>query len=145
MSTQTTTIRKSDGDFAFGLRIGPKIIAGYFFLVLLMAGLGMGAGLIFSALTAKYRDLKFLITFGVQLLMYATPVIYPLSIIPEKYKAFIIWNPMAHIIEGFKYAILGIGEISFIAMLYTTTVTLIILITGIIIFNKTEQTFADTV
>ena len=115
------------------------------YLVLLMAGLGMGAGLIFSALTAKYRDLKFLITFGVQLLMYATPVIYPLSIIPEKYKAFIIWNPMAHIIEGFKYAILGIGEISFIAMLYTTTVTLIILITGIIIFNKTEQTFADTV
>ena len=115
------------------------------YLVLLMAGLGMGAGLIFSALTAKYRDLKFLISFGMQLLMYATPVIYPMSIIPEKYRAFIIWNPMAHIIEGFKYAVLGIGEISFISMLYTTTVTLIVLVIGIIVFNKTEQTFADMV
>ncbi len=115
------------------------------YLVLLMAGLGMGAGLIFSALTAKYRDLKFLITFGVQLLMYATPVIYPMSIIPEKYKALIAWNPMAHIIEGFKYAVLGVGEISFASMLYTTIVTLIVLSIGIIIFNKTEQTFADTV
>lgn len=115
------------------------------YLVLLMAGLGMGAGLIFSALTAKYRDLKFLVAFGVQLLMYATPVIYPMSIIPEKYKVFIVWNPMAHIIEGFKYAVLGVGEISFNSMLYATAVTIIILTIGIIIFNKTEQTFADTV
>jgi lipopolysaccharide transport system permease protein len=115
------------------------------YLVLLMAGLGMGAGLIFSALTAKYRDLKFLVTFGVQLLMYATPIIYPMSIIPEKYKVFIAWNPMAHIIEGFKYAVLGVGEISLNSMFYTTAVTIIILTIGIIIFNKTEQTFADTV
>jgi lipopolysaccharide transport system permease protein len=115
------------------------------YLVLLVAGLGMGTGLVFSALTAKYRDLKFLITFGMQLFMYATPVIYPMSIIPDKYKIFIVWNPMAHIIEGFKYAVLGVGEISFTAMLYTTTVTLIVFVIGVIIFNKTEQTFADTV
>ena len=115
------------------------------YLLLLMACLGMGAGLIFSALTAKYRDLKFLITFGVQLLMYATPVIYPMSIIPEKYRAFILWNPLAHIIESFKYAVLGVGENSFVSMFYATTVTIILLVTGVIIFNKTEQTFADTV
>ena len=126
------------------IQLGPAIIL-IPYLVLLMAGLGMGAGLIFSALTAKYRDLKFLISFGVQLLMYATPVIYPMSIIPEKYKAFIIWNPMAHIIEGFKFAVLDVGEISYIAMFYTTTVTLIVLAIGILIFNKTEQTFADMV
>ena len=115
------------------------------FLVLLMAGLGMGAGLVFSALTAKYRDLKFLITFGVQLLMYATPVIYPMSIIPEKYRVFIAWNPVAHIVEGFKYAVLGVGEISLASMLYTTIFTLVVFSIGIILFNKTEQTFADTV
>lgn len=115
------------------------------YLLILMAGLGMGAGLIFSALTAKYRDLKFLITFGVQLLMYATPVIYPMSIIPDKYRAFILWNPLAHIIEGFKYAVLGVGENSFVSMLYVSTVTVIIFVSGVIIFNKTEQTFTDTV
>lgn len=115
------------------------------FLVLLMAILGMGSGMIFSALTAKYRDLKFLVTFGIQLLMYATPVIYPMSIIPEKYKAFILWNPMAHIIEGFKFAVLGTGDVTVSSMLYTTTVTMVVLLVGIIIFNKTEQTFADTV
>ena len=114
-------------------------------LVLLMACFGMGSGLIFSALTAKYRDLKFLITFGVQLLMYATPVIYPMSIIPDKYKALIAWNPLAHIIEGFKYVVLGVGEISFASMLYTMMITIFVLSVGIVIFNKTEQTFADTV
>lgn len=115
------------------------------YFLLLMACLGMGAGLIFSALTAKYRDLKFLITFGVQLLMYATPVIYPVSIIPEKYKVFILWNPLAHIVEGFKQAVLGTGDHAFISMLYVSTVSIIVLVTGVIIFNKTEQTFADTV
>jgi lipopolysaccharide transport system permease protein len=132
--------------FYNGMDIQPGLsIALIPYLVLLMAGLGMGAGLIFSALTAKYRDLKFLVTFGVQLLMYATPVIYPMSIIPEKYRVFIAWNPLAHIIEGFKLVVLGVGQISFTSMFYTTIVTLMVLSTGIIIFNKTEQTFADTV
>ena len=115
------------------------------FFMLLMGGLGLGFGIIFSSLTTKYRDLKFLISFGVQLLMYATPVIYPMSAIPERYLFLIVWNPIAHIIEGFKYAFLGAGELSLMYMLYTTVFTIVVLGIGIIIFNKTEKNFLDTV
>ena len=115
------------------------------FLLVLMALLGLGFGLIFSSLTTKYRDLTFLIQFGVQLLMYATPIIYPLSEIPEKYR-FLIWgNPVSHIIETFKYSFLGQGMFTLAGLLYSTLFTLVILFIGIIIFNKTEKTFMDTV
>lgn len=115
------------------------------FLLVLMALLGLGFGLIFSSLTTKYRDLTFLIQFGVQLLMYATPIIYPLSEIPEKYR-FLIWgNPVSHIIETFKYSFLGQGMFTLAGLLYSTVFTLVILFIGIIIFNKTEKTFMDTV
>ena len=115
------------------------------YLVILMAGLGLGAGIILSSLTTKYRDLKFLITFGIQLLMYGTPVIYPMSAIPDTYRAFITANPLSHILEGFKYGFLGAGNLTLTGILYTTLITFILLFAGIVIFNKTEQNFMDTV
>lgn len=113
--------------------------------VLMMAGFGMGFGIVFTSLTTKYRDLSFLITFGVQLLMYATPVIYPVSTIPDKYKPFIMANPMTSIVEGFKYALLGTGNFSWYNLGYSFTFMVILLFIGIIIFNKTEKSFIDTV
>ncbi len=115
------------------------------FLILLMAMLGLGFGIIFTSLTTKYRDLNFLISFGVQLLMYATPIIYPVSSIPEKYKIYILANPMTHIIETFKNAFLGTGYITFSGILYASLFTFSVLLLGILIFNKTEQNFIDTV
>jgi lipopolysaccharide transport system permease protein len=114
-------------------------------LVLLMAGMGFGFGIIFSSLTTKYRDLKFLIQFGIQLLMYATPIIYPMSTIPEKLRFYLEFNPIAHIIEAFKYAFLGAGEFSIGGIIYASIFTLVTLILGVLIFNKTEQSFMDTV
>lgn len=114
-------------------------------LVLMMALLGLGLGLIITAMTTKYRDLAFLITFGVQLLMYTTTVIYPLSAAPEKYKRFIELNPMTGIIEGFRYSFLGKGEFSPWSLGYSAIITLVVLVLGVVIFNKTEKTFVDTV
>ena len=118
------------------------------YLMLLMAMLGLGLGLIISAMTTKYRDLKFLITFGIQLLMYATPVIYPLSMAKEKFKdmAYLIeLNPMSNIIEAFRYAFLGTGEFSLSGIMYSSVVTFVILIVGILVFNRTEKNFIDTI
>jgi lipopolysaccharide transport system permease protein len=114
-------------------------------LVLLMALLGLGLGLIITAMTTKYRDLAFLITFGVQLMMYATTVIYPLSAAPVKYKWLIELNPMTGIIEAFRYGFLGEGVLTIISLGYSVVFTLISLIIGVVIFNKTEKTFVDTV
>lgn len=114
-------------------------------LVLLMALLGLGLGLIITAMTTKYRDLAFLISFGVQLLMYATTVIYPLSAAPEKYKKIIELNPMTGIIEAFRFAFLGKGEFSFWSIGYSTVVTIVVLVLGTLIFNKTEKNFVDTI
>ena len=114
-------------------------------LILLMAGLSLGCGIIFTSLTSKYRDLTFLIQFGVQLLMYATPVIYPVSTIPEKYAFIIMANPMTPIVESFRYTLLGTGDFDLGHLGYSAGFTLVLLITGIIIFNRTEKTFMDTV
>jgi lipopolysaccharide transport system permease protein len=114
-------------------------------LVILMALLGLGLGLIITALTTKYRDLAFLVTFGIQLLMYTTTVIYPLSSAPEKYKTLISLNPMTGIIEAFRYAFLGQGQISINTLGYSTLFTIIVMVLGILIFNKTEKNFVDTV
>jgi lipopolysaccharide transport system permease protein len=114
-------------------------------LILVMAGLGLGFGIIFTSLTTKYRDLTFLISFGVQLLMYATPVIYPVSAIPEKYKAFIMANPMTSILETFKYGYLGSGAMHWNALIYSIIFTVVVVVFGVIIFNRTEQSFIDTV
>lgn len=115
-------------------------------LVLLMALLGLGLGLIITAMTTKYRDLTFLVTFGVQLLMYGTTVVYPLSYAREKgYGTIAALNPMTGIIEAFRYAFLGKGEFTLWSLGYSISMTIIILFFGIIIFNKTEKNFVDTI
>lgn len=114
-------------------------------LVLLMAFLGLGMGLIITAVTTKYKDLTFLITFGVQLLMYATTVIYPLSAAPVHYKKYIELNPMTGIIEAFRFAFLGKGEFTLWSIGYSSLFTFFVLFLGIIIFNKTEKNFVDTI
>lgn len=115
------------------------------FLVILMALLGLGLGLIITAITTKYKDLTFLITFGVQLLMYGTTVIYPLSAAPEAYRKYLELNPMTGIIEAFRFAFLGKGVFSLWSIGYSVIVTIIVLFFGIIIFNKTEKNFVDTI
>ncbi len=114
-------------------------------LLLMMAGLGLGFGIIVSALTTRYRDLSFLVTFGVQLLMYATPIIYPLSSIPENFRLLILANPMTPIIESFRYAFLGTGSISAPSLLYSFGFMVVVLAIGILLFNRVEATFMDTV
>lgn len=114
--------------------------------IAIMALMGMGMGLIFTSMTTKYRDLKFLITFGVQLLMYATPVIYPISTIPDgKLKMLIMANPLSPIVEGFKYAFLGAGEFSWGMLGYSAGFTLLMLVIGVVVFHKTERNFIDIV
>ena len=115
------------------------------FLVLLMAFLGLGFGMIFSSLTTKYRDLRFLLQFGIQLLMYATPVIYPLSTIPEKYRLYLIANPITSVIETFKYGFLGTGTFEWAYLGYSLGFTVVVFFTGLLLFNKIESTFMDTV
>lgn len=114
-------------------------------IVILMATMGLGAGMIISAMTTKYRDLAFLITFGIQLLMYATTVIFPLSAAPEKYKWLIELNPMTALIETFRYGFLGKGSFSWSSIGYSAIATGVLLFSGIIIFNKVEKNFVDTV
>lgn len=113
--------------------------------VFLMALLGLGIGLLIASLTAKYRDLTFLISFGVQLLMYATTVIYPLSSAPDQYKKYIALNPMTTIIEGFRLSFLGKGGFHISDLLYTTLVCVLTFFVGVLAFNKTEKNFVDTV
>ena len=115
-------------------------------LIILMGLLALGLGMIFSAMTTKYRDLVFLLGFGVQLLMYATPIIYPLSELQGKsYKWAILANPMTPIVETFRYAFLGTGTFSWLYLGYTAVATFVILAIGTIIFNKVEKSFTDTV
>jgi lipopolysaccharide transport system permease protein len=138
------------GFLAYFMINGANIRPNYYiflmpYLLLLMAGMGLGAGIIISALTTKYRDLQYLVTFGVQLLMYATPIVYPLSVVPEKYKWIALANPMAPIVETFRYAFLGSGSFNGEYLLYSTITTLILLLLGVILFNRVEKTFMDTV
>ena len=112
-------------------------------LVILMGIQGLGFGLLFSAITSKYRDVRFLIGFGVQLLMYASPVIFPLSIVPEKYKWIILANPMSAIVESFRYMVFGVGQISFNGILYSITFTGGLFFLGFLIFNHIEKDFID--
>jgi lipopolysaccharide transport system permease protein len=114
-------------------------------LILMMAGLGLGFGITISSLTTKYRDLRFLVTFGVQLLMYAAPVIYPVSSIPERFQWIILANPMTPIIETFRYAFLGAGTVNIHQLLYSFVFMVLIVLVGSVIFNRVQQTFMDTV
>jgi len=114
-------------------------------LLLMMAGLGMGLGIIISSMTTKYRDLRFLVSFGLSLMMYATPVIYPVSSVPEKYQWIIYANPMTPIVETFRFALLGAGTVDALQLLYSFGFMLAVLFVGAVIFNRVEQTFMDTV
>lgn len=114
-------------------------------LLLIMAGLGLGFGIIISSLTTKYRDLRFLVSFGVQLLMYATPVIYPVSAIPAQFRPLILTNPMTPIVETFRYAFLGAGTVNVYHLLYSFGFMVAVVFIGVVIFNRVEQTFMDTV
>ncbi|MDF2437000.1 MAG: putative polysaccharide transporter permease protein [Bacteroidota bacterium] len=114
-------------------------------LILIMAGTGLGLGIIISSLTTKYRDLRFLIAFGVQLFMFATPVIYPMSFLSAKQKVFMMANPLSAIMETFRFAFTGVGVFNWMHLLYSFICMLILLFIGIILFNKVEKTFMDTV
>ncbi len=113
-------------------------------LVLLMAALGLGAGIVVSSLTTKYRDFTFLLAFGVQLMMYATPIIYPMSSIPGKWRWLIQLNPITAPVEAFRAIFLG-GPIPWSALAFSTALTAALLFVGIVIFNKVEKSFMDTV
>jgi lipopolysaccharide transport system permease protein len=113
-------------------------------LLLLLALLALGAGILVSSLTTKYRDVTFLIAFGVQLAMYATPVIYPLSHVPGKYRLLFELNPMSAIIESFRALYLG-GTIPWMPLAGAAAVTLVLLLAGVALFNRIEKTFTDTV
>lgn len=114
-------------------------------LLLIMALLSLGLGMILSSLTTKYRDLGMLLGFGMQLFMYATPIIYPLSEVPQKYKALIIANPITPLVETFRYGFLGVGSFNWWYLGYSALCAIVILIVGTIIFNKVEKSFMDTV
>lgn len=114
-------------------------------LLLLIAALALGIGIIISSLTTKYRDLVFLFTFGVQLLMYATPVIYPLSFFTGKYKSFILANPITPLVEVFRYSLLGVGEFTIWNIAYCILFTVVTLLIGVLIFNRVEKSFMDVV
>jgi lipopolysaccharide transport system permease protein len=117
-------------------------------LIVMLAGLGLGFGLIISSLTTKYRDLRFLIAFGIQLWMYATPVIYPLSAMEGKYEKFkwvIQANPLTAILETFKYGFLGVGSFSWGSLAYSAVFTIAVLLAGTFIFNRVERSFMDVV
>lgn len=114
-------------------------------LIVLMALLGLGIGLIITALTTKYRDLSFLVVFGIQLAMYATPVVYPLSFAPPKYRSLIELNPMTGIIETFRAGFSSTGSYNSNNLYYSLIATIVLLIIGVLIFNKTEKDFVDTI
>ncbi|RDI58352.1 ABC transporter permease [Flavobacterium glaciei] len=118
------------------------------FVILIMGVLGLGLGMIISSMVTKYRDLMYLIGFGVQLLMYISGVFYPMSLIASKmpkYAWIIVYNPVAYIIETSRFMLLSVGELPFAGMAYTTIVTIIIFLVGVLLFNRTEKRFIDTV
>ncbi|MBS1525987.1 MAG: ABC transporter permease [Bacteroidetes bacterium] len=134
---------------AQGQPLAPNLILLLFpLLIVIIAALGLGLGMLISAVTTKYRDLAFVVTFGVPLLMYTTTVIYPLSVVLTKYPKYswlIKFNPITAVIETFRYGFLGRGSFSWELLGYSAMVTCIILLLGIIVFNKVEKNFVDTV
>jgi lipopolysaccharide transport system permease protein len=114
-------------------------------LIVLMAGIGLGIGIIVSSLTTKYRDLQHLVTLGVQLLMYASPVIYPLSTVPQGWRLLILANPATPILEMFRLAFLGTSALDPMMLLYSAGFMIAVLAVGVLIFNHVENTFMDTV
>lgn len=136
--------------YIFYMCMGENMVVNWtivtFPLIVVMVGVfGMSSGLIISSMTTKYRDLTQLVNFGVQLYMYATPIIYPLSAAPEKYKDIIMLNPLSPMFEAVRYSWMGCGEISWCGLLYSLVFTLLLTAFAVVIFSKTERTFMDTV
>ena len=115
------------------------------FIIFHMGLLGLSIGMIISSLTTKYRDLRFLVSFSIQLLMYATPIAYPLSAIPEKYNYIILYNPMTPIIMGFRNSLLGTGYFDPNLYFYSVLSLVVLFLIGMVLFNRVEKTFIDTV
>lgn len=129
-----------------GVNLNPTINVITFPLIIIhMALLSTGIGMMISALTAKYRDLAFAMGFVIQLWMYLTPVVYPLSEVPEKYRLFILINPMTAVVESFRGAFLGVSSITLNEIIISVIFSIILFFIGIIIFNRVEKTFMDTV
>ncbi|TWU16977.1 ABC transporter permease [Allorhodopirellula heiligendammensis] len=114
-------------------------------IVFTMAAMGLGFGMLFSAMTTKYRDMVFLLTFGVQLLMYATPVIYPFSQMPESVAKYLAWNPLAPLFEATRYGFLGAGNFTSLGIIYSVIFAVVLFLFSTVIFNRVERTFMDTV
>ncbi len=114
-------------------------------LLLQMAALGLGLGILISAMTTKYRDLKFVVSFGVQLWMYATPIVYPMSQIPEKWQWVFALNPMSATVETARFAFLGAGDIQPVNLGISLSMTALALMAGLVLFSRIEKTFMDTV
>ncbi|HEY1193485.1 ABC transporter permease, partial [Flavobacterium sp.] len=117
-------------------------------LILNMGILGLGLGMLISSMVTKYRDFSYLVVFGIQLLMYLSAVMYPMELIKAKLPSYgwiVEFNPLAYIIETARYMLFGIGEISILGLLYTFGITILIFFIGLLVFNKTEKSFIDTV
>ncbi len=114
-------------------------------LVLIMAALGMGLGLLVTAVSSKYRDIAMLLTFGIQLLMFATPIVYPLSSISGKLKLILQLNPMTTVVEMMRLGFLGKGTVDTFGIVYTILITILVLFFGVLVFNKVEKSFVDTI
>ncbi len=129
-----------------GVNVSPNIyLLMVPFLIAMLAGLALGFGIIVSSLTTKYRDLSILFTFAVQLWMYVTPVIYPLSIMPGNKQWIAALNPLTSIFEAFKYAILGTGTFNWLQLGYSFSFMCVVLAIGVLIFNRVQRSFMDTV
>ncbi|MEI6946657.1 ABC transporter permease [Paraflavisolibacter sp. H34] len=129
----------------YPVHLGPQLLAIPFLLVQ-MAALSLGLGIIISSATTKYRDFSVLLGFAVQLLMYATPVVYPLSYVQEKsFKWLVMANPLTSVVESFRWAIFGIGTVDLLSIMYSIGFTIITLVVGVLLFNRVEKTFMDTV
>ncbi len=127
--------------------INPTILL-FPLLILMLGGLGLGFGLIISSMTTKYRDLRFLISFGVQLWMYITPVIYPLSVMKNNYSHYmwvIVANPLTSILETFKYGFTGVGVFNWGYLAYSFIFTVVTLLLGIVTFNRVQKNFMDVI
>lgn len=113
--------------------------------ILLIAAFGLGIGLIVSSVTTKYRDVALLLSFAITLLMYTCPVVYPLSSLTPKFRFLVALNPLTSLIEGFRFIIMGYGDISFAELMYSTSFIIVILFIGIIVFNKVQKNFIDII
>lgn len=114
-------------------------------LVILMAGMGLGFGIVVSALTIRYRDLQYLVAFGISLAMYLTPVVYPLSSVHGKLRLLVLANPMTSIVETFRRGFLGVGDATWLMLAYSAVFTAVLLLIGSLLFHRVERTFMDTV